>query len=39
MIRAVIFDVDGPPEIDAEHEAANDADIRAGLATEEGRRA
>ena len=34
MIRAVIFDVGGPLDIEVQHEAAIDADIRAGLARE-----
>jgi putative hydrolase of the HAD superfamily len=34
MIRAVIFDVGGPLDIEIQHEAAIDADIRAGLARE-----
>ena len=34
MIRAVIFDVGGPLDIEVQHEAAIDADIRAGLVRE-----
>ena len=34
MIRAVIFDVGGPLNTEVAHEAAIDADIRAGLAAE-----
>jgi HAD superfamily hydrolase (TIGR01549 family) len=34
MIRAVIFDVGGPLDLEIQHEAAIDADIRAGLERE-----
>ncbi len=34
MIRAVLFDVGGPLDLEIAHEAAIDADIRAGLARE-----
>jgi HAD superfamily hydrolase (TIGR01549 family) len=34
MIRAVLFDVGGPLDLEVAHEAAIDADLRAGLARE-----